>query len=76
MDMRTTVYNKDEYMKFVGECKEVAGLVPGAKRGYVRLTPYAKTIGINKGQLVVVARALGLTVDTHGSHGTCAFLVK
>jgi len=72
--MRTTLYNEALYTQFVDECKEAAGLVPGVKRGYVRITPYAKDIGINKGQLITVARALGLSIDNHGHYGTCAFL--
>jgi len=59
----------EAYDKAVNQMKEVAA----GRRGWVSLTRASRECGVPKGQLRVVALALGLSVeDSHGNHGMTA----
>jgi hypothetical protein len=61
--------NKAAYIEAVNELKEVAA----GTRGWVSLTQLSKECGVSKGQLKVVAEAIGLKVNaSHGRHGMTA----
>ena len=65
----TGVYDKAAYAAFCEEIKQCAD----GQRGWVGLTKHAKLTGVPRNQLIVVAKAMGLAVDSHGGrHGYTA----
>lgn len=60
--------NQAKYDEAVNEMKQVAS----GDRGWVSLTAHAKTSGVSKQQLSIVAKALHLDVENHGKYGMTA----